>query len=105
VEAEGFGDDGGGRVAEPDVNLAVVAVGDVADGRRRTRLGAKQHEGGGSAEPGGGVVVGDVAAQQGEAAVLGDGFAFGEAELGEWQAGMWRPVMAQGRKLRATCFW
>lgn len=47
------------------------------------RLGAEEHEAGGGADAGGGVVVGDVAAQQGEAAVLGDRFALGEAELGE----------------------
>ena len=51
------------------------------------------------------MVVGEVAAQQGEAAVLGDRFAFGEADLRELQAGIWRAVMAQARKLRAPCFW
>ena len=77
-------------MAEADVHLAVVAVGDVADGQAEDAaewLGVEQHEAGGSADPDGCVVFGDVAAQQGQAAMLGDRFAFGEAELRELAGG------------------
>ena len=77
-------------MAEADVHLAVVAAGDVAGGQAEDAaewLGVEQHEAGGGADPDGRVVVGEVAAQQGEAAVLGDRFAFGEAELRELAGG------------------
>jgi len=86
---EGFGD-GGGRVAEMDVHLAVVAAGDVAGGQADEAaewLGVQEHEAGDGADSGGCVVVGDVAVQQGEAAVLGDRFAGAEAELRELAGG------------------
>ena len=103
---EGFGD-GRGRVAEANLGLPVV-MGDVAGGQAEDaaeRLGVEQHEAGDGPDPGRGVFLGEVAAQQGEAAVLGDRFAFVEAHLGSWRTGMWRCVMAQVRKLRAPCFW
>ena len=77
-------------MAEADVYLPIVAAGDVGDGQAQDaaeRLGVKQHEAGGGPDSGRGVVVGEVAAQQGEPLALGDRFTFGEAELGELAGG------------------
>jgi hypothetical protein len=46
-------------------------------------------------DAGRGVLVGEVAADEGETAVLADRFAFAEAQRREPQLRMWRWVMAQ----------
>src|SRR5437764_4258095 len=86
---EGLGD-GCGRVAEADPGVPVLVVGDVAGGQAQDAaewLGVEQHEAGDGPDPQWQVVVGEVAADEGEAAVLGDGLTFVEADLREAQRG------------------
>src|SRR6516164_5302236 len=86
---EGLGD-GAGWVAEAQEQVTAVAVGEGAGGQVEDAgewLGVEQHEAGGGAGARWDVGVGEVVAQQGQAAVLGDGAAGGEPQWGQLAAG------------------
>jgi hypothetical protein len=74
------GGDGAGRVAEVQPGLPAVIAGQVTDGQVQDaaeRLGIQQHQAGGGAGPDRDCGVGGEAAQQIQAALLGDGLAGG----------------------------